>query len=94
MRRTAVSCGMPRLRTRWARSGVEKDMWAVPEPSCPGANVHWRKASRSSSNGGACVELASLSGIVAVRDSKNPDGPRIMLSRSVFAALITAVKNS
>lgn len=36
----------------------------------------WRKSSRSGSNGGNCVEVArNLPGIVAVRDSKNPDGP-------------------
>lgn len=43
--------------------------------------VTWRKASMSNSNGGACVEVArDLPGIVAVRDSKNPDGPRLVLS--------------
>lgn len=34
----------------------------------------WRKSTRSN-NGGACVEVATnLPGIVAVRDSKDPDG--------------------
>ncbi|MFB4319842.1 DUF397 domain-containing protein [Actinomadura sp. 21ATH] len=32
----------------------------------------WRKSSYSSSNGGNCVELAGLPGMVAVRDSKDP----------------------
>ena len=36
----------------------------------------WRKSSYSGSNGGACVDVAdNLPGIVAVRDSKDPDGP-------------------
>lgn len=35
----------------------------------------WRKARRSTDNGGSCVELAALPGGTAVRDSKNPTGP-------------------
>ena len=38
----------------------------------------WRKASRSGGNGGECVEVAATpNALVAVRDSKNPDGPRL-----------------
>jgi hypothetical protein len=36
--------------------------------------LNWRKARRSIGNGD-CVEVASVDGWVAVRDSKNPDGP-------------------
>jgi hypothetical protein len=50
----------------------------------------WRKASYSSANGGACVEVAgNLPGIVAVRDSKDPDGPKLIFTPDewrVFAA--------
>jgi hypothetical protein len=46
----------------------------------------WRKASKSNSNGGDCVEAASLSGIVAVRDSKNPHGPVLIISRDEWAS--------
>ncbi|TYK46007.1 DUF397 domain-containing protein [Actinomadura decatromicini] len=53
----------------------------------------WRKASRSASNGGECVELASAPGVVAVRDSKDPDGPRLLLERDAFIALIAALKH-
>jgi len=39
-------------------------------------HAEWRKSTRSGSNGGACVEVArNLPGIVAVRDSKNLNGP-------------------
>ena len=38
----------------------------------------WRKSTRSGDNGGACVEVATnLPSIVAVRDSKDPDGPAL-----------------
>lgn len=40
----------------------------------------WRKSSRSSGDGGQCVEVATnLPGVVAVRDSKNPDGPALVV---------------
>ncbi|TYK46009.1 DUF397 domain-containing protein [Actinomadura decatromicini] len=55
--------------------------------------IVWRKANRSTSTGGECVELAALSnGLTAIRDSKNPDGPKLLLERNEFAALVTALK--
>ncbi|GAA0543319.1 DUF397 domain-containing protein [Actinomadura livida] len=55
-------------------------------------NARWRKARRSLSNGGECVELAEVAGAgVAVRDSKDPDGPVLLLTR---AALRTAVQSA
>ena len=56
-------------------------------------NAKWRKAKRSLSNGGECVELADVAGagVVAVRDSKDPDGPVLLLTR---AALRTAVQSA
>ncbi|TYK46725.1 DUF397 domain-containing protein [Actinomadura decatromicini] len=53
----------------------------------------WRKASRSGENGGACVELASASDVIVVRDSKNPTGPRLTMSRPHFQHLARTLKN-
>jgi len=53
----------------------------------------WRKASYSTGNGGACVEVArDLPGVVAVRDSKNPDGPRLVLSPAGWQSFTGKVK--
>ncbi|QFG22652.1 DUF397 domain-containing protein [Actinomadura sp. WMMB 499] len=52
----------------------------------------WRKASRSTNNGGACVELASFSEAVALRDSKDPEGPKIIVNRRDFASLLNRIK--
>jgi len=42
----------------------------------------WRKSTYSGGNGGECVEVATnLPGMVAVRDSKNPDGPILTFTR-------------
>lgn len=46
----------------------------------------WTKASASRSNG-ACIEIAVLTnGHVAVRDSKNPNGPALTMSPTDFRA--------
>ena len=48
----------------------------------------WRKASSSSHNGG-CVEIAAnLPGLIAVRDSKRPEGGAHVVSRPAFAAFL------
>ena len=55
--------------------------------------AEWRKSSRSGDNGGNCVEVArNLPGIVAVRDSKNPDGPILTFSRDEWACFITRLR--
>ena len=44
------------------------------------ARAEWSKSSHSSANG-QCVEVAqNLPGIVAIRDSKDPDGPKLLIS--------------
>ncbi len=41
----------------------------------------WRKSTFSNGSGGNCVEVAAnLPGIVAVRDSKDPDGPKLIFT--------------
>jgi hypothetical protein len=52
----------------------------------------WRKASRSSGNGGACVEVArNLPRVVAVRDSKNP-GPKLTFTPAAWESFTLAMK--
>ena len=53
----------------------------------------WRKASYSSANGGNCVEVArGPASAVAVRDSKDPDGPRLVVTPDEWRAFAAAVK--
>jgi Domain of unknown function (DUF397) len=48
----------------------------------------WRKASRSSTNGG-CVEIAAnFPDVVAIRDSKRPEGGAHVVSRTAFATFL------
>jgi hypothetical protein len=55
--------------------------------------AEWRKSSRSGSNGGNCVEVArNLSGVVAVRDSKNPDGPKVTFGPEAWRTFTSGLK--
>ena len=52
----------------------------------------WRKSSRSSGNGGDCVEVAdNLPGVVGVRDSKDPDGPALVFASTAWRAFVGRV---
>jgi Domain of unknown function (DUF397) len=53
----------------------------------------WRKSSRSSGGGQGCVEVAIIPGAVAIRDSKDPDGPAHIVSPGTFRDLIARIKN-
>jgi hypothetical protein len=53
----------------------------------------WRKSSFSGSNGGTCVEVASnLPGVVAVRDSKDPDGPKLAFAPDEWRAFTAGIR--
>ncbi|WP_069743509.1 DUF397 domain-containing protein [Streptomyces sp. EN23] len=56
--------------------------------------TQWVKSSYS--NSGTCVEwaprTASATGIVPVRDSKNPGGPALGVPATAFAAFVAGVK--
>lgn len=48
----------------------------------------WRKSSHSSDNGGNCVEAVDLGESVAIRDSKDPDGPVLVASAAAWRAFL------
>ncbi|MEV0667352.1 DUF397 domain-containing protein [Actinomadura luteofluorescens] len=53
----------------------------------------WRKSSRSSDPDLAvCVEVASIGSTRAIRDSKDPEGPRLSLSMDSWRTFMNAVK--
>lgn len=53
----------------------------------------WRKSSRSGTQGGNCVEVADLDGVVGVRDSKDPDGPALIFSPAAWSAFLEGIDN-
>lgn len=53
----------------------------------------WKTSTRSGANG-QCVEVATnLPGIVAVRHSKDPDGPVILYTDAEWAAFTGGVRD-
>jgi hypothetical protein len=57
----------------------------------PVDSLRWKK-SRRSNQSGSCVELALLRDGLAVRDSKNPDGPTLAFPGGIGAGFVEAVK--
>ncbi|GAA0832929.1 DUF397 domain-containing protein [Streptosporangium amethystogenes subsp. fukuiense] len=55
------------------------------------SHAEWHTSSLSGSSG-QCVQVALLGRDVAVRDSKNPNGPALVFENAVFAAFLGAVK--
>ncbi|POM25848.1 hypothetical protein BTM25_02310 [Actinomadura rubteroloni] len=55
-------------------------------------NLRWRKSSRSGQNGDHCIELATVPGTVAVRDSKDPEGPKLLVDRAEFRHFAAAIR--
>ena len=53
--------------------------------------ARWRKSSYSNGDGGDCIEVDDTRPGV-VRDSKDPDGPRLNFSADAFAAFVDGVK--
>lgn len=51
----------------------------------------WRKSSHSTQEG-QCVEVADVAGAIAVRDSKNPAGPMLIVSRRALTGLAAQIK--
>ena len=55
----------------------------------------WHNSSYSNDSGGNCVEVANLTpkrDSIALRDSKNPQGPALLLPPSAFTAFVSHVR--
>jgi hypothetical protein len=63
----------------------------VPLTNSTLRGLAWHKAQRSVGNG-ACVELAPVNGMVAMRDSKDPDGPVLMYTAAEWDAFLHGAK--
>lgn len=55
------------------------------------SRVTWRKSSRSG-DGANCVEIAHAGSSYWVRDSKNPEGPKLSFRPAEWQAFVDGVK--
>jgi hypothetical protein len=54
----------------------------------------WRKSASSNGNGGDCVEIAAnVPGVIAMRDSKDPDGPKLVFTPAEWSAFVAGVRD-
>jgi hypothetical protein len=56
------------------------------------AGLNWVKAEYSGANG-QCIEIASAAGKIAIRDSKDPEGPILVYTSGEFKAFLQGAQN-
>ncbi|WP_405685562.1 DUF397 domain-containing protein [Streptomyces sp. NBC_00057] len=68
-------------------------MSSTPDPQ----PMRWVKSTYSGGDGGQCIEWcpdhARATGEFLIRDSKNPNGPRLALTHAGFAGLVEFAKH-
>jgi len=58
------------------------------------AGIRWRKSARSGPTGGNCVEVAVLpGGGVALRNSRQPDGPALIFTTAEWDAFLGGARD-
>ncbi|WP_067825284.1 DUF397 domain-containing protein [Actinomadura kijaniata] len=55
--------------------------------------IRWRKSSHSDHQGGDCVEVAEVAAAIAVRDSRDPNGPKLILGADDWRVLGRRIKD-
>jgi Domain of unknown function (DUF397) len=69
--------------TRKARGAPDIDL----------SHAAWRKSTASGGNG-SCVEVADLGSVIAVRDSKDKTGPKLIFTSNAWRAFLRSTKTS
>lgn len=59
------------------------------------SHLTWRKSTHSGGNGGDCIEVASVAEtFVAIRDSKRPGGPKLVITSPAWQSFVGLVRNT
>ena len=72
-------------------AGWRKSSWSGSGNDCVEVAPGWHKSSRSGT-GSNCVEVAGAESVVAVRDSKDPDGPKLAFAAGGWRGFLGTVK--
>ncbi|WP_119728317.1 DUF397 domain-containing protein [Thermomonospora amylolytica] len=54
----------------------------------------WRKSTHSGDGNADCVQVADFTTVVGIRDSKDPDGPVIHVTRAGLAGLLETARRA
>jgi hypothetical protein len=76
------------MRKRMDAAKIEKITLSEAER----AGLAWIKA-QSSTHNGQCVEIASTADKIAMRDSKDPNGPILIYTPAEFRAFLDRARN-
>jgi hypothetical protein len=80
---------MDLIGARWRKSSYS----GTNGGNCVEVAEVWRKSSYSGTNGGDCVEVAAtLPTAIAVRDSKDPDGPKLVFTPAAWATFTATIR--
>ncbi|MFI9152932.1 DUF397 domain-containing protein [Streptomyces sp. NPDC053367] len=77
--------------TIWRKSSYSGDTGGQCVECTPLGTATWRKSSYSGDTGGDCVEVADLRPHLAVRDSKDPDGPVLLFPASTWTRFVESL---
>ncbi|MGW8779279.1 DUF397 domain-containing protein [Streptomyces sp. NPDC055796] len=75
----------------WRKSSYSGSSGGDCVECAPLGAAAWRKASYSGPTGGECIEVAAQPCLVAVRDSKDPEGPAFTVAPAAFAAFVRSL---
>ncbi|MGW7073607.1 DUF397 domain-containing protein [Streptomyces sp. NPDC054855] len=86
----ATSQDLPSVQ--WRKSSYSGNTGGECIECAPLNGAAWRKSTYSGNTGGDCIEFAQAqcNETVAIRDSKNPEGPVFTLSPGAFAHFVRA----
>ncbi|MFJ6373884.1 DUF397 domain-containing protein [Streptomyces virginiae] len=76
---------------QWRKSSYSGDTGGDCVECAPLGDTGWLKASYSADTGGDCVEIAAQPCRVAVRDSKEPEGPVFTVRTAAFEVFVRSV---
>ncbi|TQK44183.1 uncharacterized protein DUF397 [Streptomyces sp. SLBN-118] len=77
---------------RWRRSSYSGNTGGDCVECAPLGAAAWHKSTYSGNTGGECIEVAAQPCRIAVRDSKNPDGPAFTVTPAAFAAFVASIR--
>ncbi|MFJ7585886.1 DUF397 domain-containing protein [Streptomyces sp. NPDC097617] len=76
---------------QWRKSSYSGTTGGDCVECAPLGDTGWLKSSYSADTGGQCVEVAAQPCLVAVRDSKIPEGPVFTVQPAAFEAFVRSV---